>query len=135
MAGDTQMKVIRIMATDEGESRFTEIDIPIENVEQIFGETVRSSNAFTCSNMKFYEFPASLKIESWHGAPIPQIVIILSGGLEIETGDGEKRQWRAGELFIADDTNGKHKMQAVVGPGHLLNVPLPPNFVIERWSA
>jgi len=44
------MKAIQIMATDEGESRFTEIDIPIENVEQVFGETVHSSNAFACSN-------------------------------------------------------------------------------------
>ena len=129
------MKVIRIVATDDGESRFTEIDIPIENAEQIFGETVHSSNAFTCPNMKFYAFPASLKMESWHGSPIPQIVLILSGGLEIETGDGEKRQWRAGELFIADDTHGKHKMRAIEGPGYLLNIPLPPNFDIERGSA
>lgn len=34
------MNVIRMVTTEEGESRFTEIDIPMENVEQIFGETV-----------------------------------------------------------------------------------------------
>ena len=34
------MNVIRIVATEEDESRFTEIDILMENVEQIFGETV-----------------------------------------------------------------------------------------------
>jgi len=67
--------------------------------------------------MKFYAFPAGLKMERWHGSPIPQIGLILSGGLEIETGEGEKRQWRA-----------------VEGSGYLLHVPLPPNFDIEPWS-
>jgi hypothetical protein len=123
-----------MVATEEGESRFTEIDIPLENVEQICGESVRSSNALTSSTMKFYAFPAGLKMERWHGSPISQIGLILSGGLEIETGEGGKRQWHAGELFMAEDTDGKHKVRAVEGSGYLLPVPLPPNFDIEPWS-
>ena len=127
------MKVIRIVATDDGESRFTELDIPIENAAQLYGEVVHISNAFTSPHIQFAEAAMGVDM-GWHGVRHPQIAIILAGVMEIETGDGEKRQWRAGEIFVADDKDGKHLTRAVEGPVRVLFVRLPTDFVIERWS-
>ena len=85
-------------------------------------------------SVQFYEPPTGLDM-GWHGVRHPQIVIILSGVFEIETGDGEKRQWRAGEIFVADDTDGKHLTRVVEGPYRTIFVRLPTDFVIEQWSS
>ena len=70
---------------------------------------------------------------SWPG--LRQDSVPLLPNTEIETGDGEKRQWHAGEIFVADDTDGKHLTRVVEGPCRTLFVRLPPDFVIEQWSS
>lgn len=128
------MKVIRLVATEEGESRFTEFDIPI------LGTTIRGSNGFVSSNVSLVEFPEGAE-SGWHRASARRIVIIISGVMEVETGDGEKRQWRAGEVFLADDVEGRHVTREIEGPVRVVFVPFPSDFVIEsdfvveKWSA
>ena len=57
-------------------------------------------------------------VQGWHNAPARQIVIVLSGVLEVGTSDKQTRQWRAGEAFldafIAFATNADY----VAGLGH-----------------
>ena len=49
------MKVIRLVATEEGESRFTEFDIP--SIKTTLETTVRGSNSFVSPNVSLVEFP------------------------------------------------------------------------------
>jgi hypothetical protein len=130
------MKVIRFVATEDGESRFTELDIPIEQAHQdAFGNTMLFSNGFASPNVRFVEMPENLD-QGWHGVSNPQIVIVLSGVLEVGTSDNQTRQWQAGDVFIADDTRSKgHTTRVVEGTVRLLFVPFPSDFVIENWSA
>jgi len=37
--------------------------------------------------------------ENWRHAPARQIVIVLSGTLEVVTSDNQKQQWRAGAFL------------------------------------
>ena len=127
------MEVVRFVATAEGGSRFTTFDVPLESKDSL-GFTIRASNGFSSPNVSFVELPEGADA-GWHGATARRIGIVLSGVLEVETGDGEQRQWRAGELFLADDEAGRHATRVVEGPVRLVFIPFPVNFVIEKWSA
>ena len=130
------MRVIRFHATENGESRFQEVEIPIDQARRdSFGHTLLQSSACASPGFRFVELPAGLD-QSWHHAPARQIVVVLSGVLEVGTSDNQKRQCRAGQAFIADDLTGKgHTTRVVEGPAHVMFVELPANFDVARWSA
>ena len=128
------MKVLRLVATEEGESRFTEFDIPLVAKKGLAGVPLRVSNGFYSPNISFHELPAP-EDPGWHGAKARRIGIILSGVLEFEIGNGEKRQLCAGEVFLADDVEGRHATRVVEGPVRLVFIPFPSDFDIEQWSA
>ena len=130
------MKITRFYATEAGESRFAEIDIPIEHAQRdADGNILRFSNGYASPNVRFAELPEGM-VQGWHNAPARQIVIVLAGVLEVGTSDKQTQQWRAGEAFLADDLTGKgHTTRAVGGPVRVVFAPLPPGFVLEQWSA
>jgi hypothetical protein len=129
------MRITRFYATEDGQSRFIDLDIPLEHVHQdAFGNTMRFSNGWVSPNVRFVEQPEGL-VQGRHCVSTRQVVIVLSGVLEVGTSDMQTRQWRAGEVFLADDMTGKeHTTRVVEGPERLVFVPLPPNFDVERWS-
>lgn len=129
------MRITRFVATPDGGSRFEEIDIPISNPRQdADGHTLRLSNAYTSPGVCFVDLPEDLN-QDWHQAPTRQIVIVLSGTVEVTTTDGETRRWSAGEAFIAADVSGRgHRTRTVGGPARLLFAPLPADCSIETWS-
>ncbi len=111
------MKVTRFHATADGESRFQEIEIPIDQQRpDQFGHTILQSGAWASPSIRFVELPANLD-QSWHHAPARQIVVVLSGELEVGTSDNQKRRCSPGQAFIADDLTGKgHVTRVVDGP-------------------
>lgn len=129
------MNVTRFYATENGESRFVEIDIPIEQAQRdADGNTLRLSNSYPSPSVRFADLPAGM-VQSWHNAPARQIVVVLSGELEVGTSDGQTRRWGAGEAFLADDVTGKgHTTRTIGGPARVLFAPLPNGFDIGRWS-
>jgi len=130
------MKIIRFHATDDGSSRFQEIDLPItEDRIDPFGNVLHQSNAFSSPSVRFVELPRNLD-QSWHQAPARQIVFVLSGTVEVTTTDNQTRRWTAGSAFIPDDLSGKgHLTRAIDGPATLAFIELPSNFDFARWSA
>jgi hypothetical protein len=129
------MKVTRFHATPDGESRFQEIDIPIKEARPVeSGPSIMQSNAWASPSIRFLELPAGLD-QSWHHAPARQIVVVLSGSLEVGTTDNQKRRCSAGQAFIADDLTGKgHVTRVVDGPARVMFVQLPEGFDFDRWS-
>jgi hypothetical protein len=98
------MNITTFYATDSGESRFREIEIPlaVERRDE-FGHTLALSTPFASPTVQFVELPAGMD-QDWHNAPARQIVVMLSGVIEVETTDGERRQWRAGDAFMPLDS-------------------------------
>jgi hypothetical protein len=129
------MKITRFSTTNEGVSRFTEVDIPTMNERKDEdGHVLRLSNAYTSPSVLFAELPEGMS-QNWHNAPARQIVVVLSGTLEVEVADKQKRQWGPGGAFLADDVNGKgHLTRTVGGPVRVMFAPLPPNFDITKWA-
>ena len=129
------MKVTRFFATPDGESRFQDVEIPItEPRPDSFGYTLLQSNAWPSASIRFVELPANLD-QGWHHAPASQIVIVLSGTLEVGTGDNQKRRASAGQVFIADDLTGKgHTTRVIEGPAHVVFIQLPTGFDFAHWK-
>jgi len=130
------MKITRFHTTDDGGSRFEEIELAV-NEERIdpFGNILHQSKAFNSPSVRFVELPRTLD-QSWHHAPARQIVFVLNGVVEVGTSDGEKRRWGAGAAFIPDDLTGKgHLTRVIEGPAMLAFIELPPDFTFDRWSS
>ena len=129
------MKITRFLATPDGGSQFEEIDIPITDERQdAEGNTLLLSNTYTSPGVCFVDLPEGLD-QDWHQAPTRQIVVVLSGRLEVTTTDNQVRQWSTGEAFIASDIAGQgHKTRTIGGPARVMFAPLPDSFVMENWS-
>lgn len=129
------MKIITFYATATGESRFRELAVPFEvRRDDGLGHTLLLSNAYASPNVQFVELPEGMT-QDWHNAPARQLVTVLSGVIEVETTDGQQRQWRAGEVFLPADITGRgHRTRCIGGAVRLLFAPLPEGFDLDRWS-
>jgi quercetin dioxygenase-like cupin family protein len=129
------MQITRFSTNENGESQFSEIDLPIDyKREDIEGNVVLLSQAFNSPRVRFVELPEGYD-QGWHNAPRRQIVILLSGVVEVRTSDSQIRQWGAGDVVLADDVSGKgHQTRAINGSVRMVYVPLPADFSLENWS-
>jgi hypothetical protein len=69
------MKITRFFANENGESRFSEIDIPIDyRREDADGNVVFLSKAFNSPRVRLVELPAGYD-HDWHSSPRDMIMI------------------------------------------------------------
>jgi hypothetical protein len=124
--GGEGWEVDRFRSRADGTSEFVRARIPwTQTVTTEDGGNARLSDSFSSSNVKLLQLPAGLAQEP-HPAPEPQIVVVLSGRIEVETtGDRQIRSWGAGEFFIASDHDGiGHLTRVGAEPVTLMFVPL-----------
>lgn len=99
------MKITRIFSDDNGESHFEDIEIPLINQ----GEIGFLSDEIKVGKMQFRKVSADYDYD-FHHAPQKQYIILLDGGVEIETSLGEIRQFQTREILLVEDISGKgHK--------------------------
>ena len=129
------MKITRFYTSENGESVFSDIDIPIDyRREDADGNVILLSKAFTSPKVRFVILPEGYD-HDWHNAPRRQIVILLSGVVEVRTSDNQTRRWGAGDVMLADDVRGKgHQTRAIDGSVRMVYVPLPADFSLENCS-
>jgi hypothetical protein len=125
------VKIARFIPTPDGGSQFAEIDIPIDNhSHDAFGHLIRRSGLLPAQGAMLTEMPEGLD-QDWHPAPRRQLVMVLSGTIEVETSDGSKKRWSRGELFLADDVGSRgHRTRTIGGPACVLFVHLSPDFAL-----
>ena len=123
----TLMKIVRFASASDGGSQFVEVDIPIDNAStDAFGNTVRRSAILPAQSTMVTEMPEGL-YQDWHPASRRQLLIVLSGTLEVETSDGKKHRCSSGDVFLADDVGSRgHRTRTIGGPARVLFVHLPP---------
>ena len=104
------MKVTRIYTGDDGQSHFDDVeyDLTASGVGMV-------SKLIPATGMILRETPGDYDLD-FHPAPRRQFVINLDAAVEITAGDGTKRVFGPGELFLAEDTPGQgHMSRAVEG--------------------
>jgi hypothetical protein len=136
MASDSGIEVDRFRSGPDGYSEFVRARIPWAQLVPLAGDGnpfARLSPTWPSPNVKFIELPAHLS-QAPHPAPEPQIVLVLSGRIEVETSDGTVKNWGKGDYFIAADHDGiGHATRTLEGPVLLLFVPLPTTD-IDSWT-
>ena len=116
-----QPKLCRIYATSDGESHMEELSVgPDVGLLPLQGMTARSYN------------PSNV---TWHVAPQRQFAINLTGELEAEVSDGQRRRFGPGDLVFLEDTHGKGHVTRLLGPVTCLFIRVEGDFDVAAWAA
>ena len=101
----------RNMTGDDGRSHFVEGEFPYV-IQAPLGLCTELQ---PLKGYQIVEKPADLD-HGFHNAPQRQFVINMTGGMEVENGDGEARKFMPGDIYLGEDVAGQgHKTRAVDG--------------------
>jgi hypothetical protein len=129
------MKCLRIYADESGESHLADIDIPLVPTELVPGlPSIHLSAPIAASSVRFVWGSPGAQEYGWHVAPARQLVILLTGWLEFETSDGEKRRCEPGTVILAEDTFGKGHITRGPGGQFALFVLVPDGLSVSPSS-
>ena len=62
----------------------------------------------------FFQIPSGW-FGDWHPAPKTQFFCCLKGDVELTTSDGDVQRFKAGDVFLLEDTSGKGHTTRVIG--------------------
>ena len=93
------MDIVRIFTGDDGRSHFEDLDVALED----FGMRGQISERWPARGVQFRTVSGEYELD-FHNAPRRQLVVNLTGSVEIELGDGTKRVFGPGTIFLAEDT-------------------------------
>jgi len=103
------LTITRIYSDSKGESHFEDFEVPLKNN----GDIGFLSEDEVVKSIVFREVLASYDYD-FHNAPDRQYIILLDGGVEIETSLGERRTFETGSILLVEDTTGKgHKTKNI----------------------
>ena len=109
------MNYTHIYCDADGESHFDEVSVNVAPVDFAppapplnMAAPLETERTILCG------IPAEW-VGDWHPTPRRQFYFQMSGELEVEVSDGEKRKFYAGSLVLLEDTRGKGHLTRVVG--------------------
>jgi quercetin dioxygenase-like cupin family protein len=111
---------VRLFADQAGESHFE--DARTELAPADFAPPappLHLSPAFPAARFVFLPAPEGW-FGDWHPAPRTQVFAFLSGEIEVEASDGERRRFVPGDCLLMEDTVGKGHATRNVGAGVVL---------------
>lgn len=98
-------KITRIYNDSKGDSHFEDFRLPLKDA----GDIGFLSEKLPATGLIFREVVPEYDYD-FHNAPERQYIILMDGAIEIETSLGDKRVFKAGEILLVEDTEGKgHK--------------------------
>ncbi|MEL7156347.1 MAG: hypothetical protein AAFN30_07085 [Actinomycetota bacterium] len=116
------MQLVRIYTGDDGRSHFEDLTVDLADHGSLSGSI---SDLWAGSGVLFRAVDGSYALD-FHNAPQRQLVVNLTGSVEIETGDGTTRIIGPGEILLAEDVDGQGHISRNVGgaPRTCLFIPL-----------
>ena len=109
------MKVVRVFTGADGQSHFEDIDV--EAFAQLAPRVGEGA-------VRVNRGPAT-SFSDFHNAPRRQYVVMMSGDMEVEIGDGTKRRFGSGDVLVAEDLTGKGHITRGVGDQPRVSLALP----------
>ncbi|MGI9596718.1 MAG: hypothetical protein ACR2QK_11190 [Acidimicrobiales bacterium] len=106
------MDVTRIYTGDDGRSHFEELTVDMVD-KQLMGMI---SEPWSATAVQFREVSPDYLLD-FHNAPRRQLVVNLTGSVEIEVGSGETRTLGPGTILLAEDTDGQGHISRNAGGG------------------
>jgi hypothetical protein len=96
------MDIVRIFTGADGRSHFEDLTVALED----FGMRGQISALWPGRGVQFRTAPPNYFLD-FHTAPRRQLVVNLTGSVEIEVGDGSRRTFGPGSILLAEDTTGE----------------------------
>ena len=97
------MDIVRIFTGPDGRSHFEDLTVALDDDR---GPGGRLSRLGSGGGVQFREVPGDYELD-FHTAPRRQLVVNLTGWVEIEGADGETRRLGPGSILLAEDTTGQ----------------------------
>lgn len=98
-------QITQIYNDAQGETHFEDFEVPLNDK----GEIGFLSDDQPAKSIVFREVAPSYDYD-FHVAPARQYIVLLEGGVEIETSLGAKRSFPTGSVLLMEDLTGKgHK--------------------------
>jgi hypothetical protein len=104
------MHIVRVFTGVDGKSHFEDVDVELDD----FGLRGRISKLWPGRGVQFREVGGDYYLD-FHVAPRRQLVVNLTGSVEIEVGSGERRLLGPGTVLLAEDTTGQGHVSRNVG--------------------
>lgn len=93
------MQFCRLYSGDDGQSHFEDLDQGVGSKHFLTGVAAKA--------LVFKNDMNREDLHGWHTAPRRQWCITLSGTVEIGLGDGTKKTFEPGDVFLAEDVTGQ----------------------------
>jgi hypothetical protein len=105
------MDIVRVFTGPDGQSHFEDVVVDLEDL----GALGRISELWPGAGVQFREVAGDYHLD-FHTAPRRQLVVNLTGSVEIEVGSGDTRLLGPGSILLAEDTTGQgHVSRSVDG--------------------
>ncbi len=115
-----QPRLLHVYATADGESHIEEISV------------APAAGTLPLTGLRAISYQPN-KV-NWHLAPQPQFAINLTGNLQVETSDGDKRKVGPGDLVYLEDTHGKGHITRLLSPVTALFIRPVDGFDLKAWA-
>ena len=123
----SQLRYAVIYSDADGRTHFRDEYFPWQKIQGSDPKTLIMQTPFVdAQKLGFMTIPRGYSSD-WHPAPGKRFVIVLSGLVELETGSGERRRVRAGDVVLATDVQGRGHVTRVLGKQNVVVawVPVP----------
>jgi len=108
-----------LYADEQGESHWEDLDVGLVATEYAPpAPPINVSSPVESRQLIFLSVPSGW-MGDWHPSPARQFMLFTEGKLEVQTSDGDVRQFRAGDVVLGEDIHGKGHRSRVVGEGKL----------------
>jgi hypothetical protein len=114
------VELCRLRTLPDGRSTLDSVDLDLRPVP---GKPYDDTGRIEAGPMFVRSFRRRL-VSEWHPPSRRQLIVVLSGGVRVETGSGHSRHLEAGELLFADDTGGEgHRTVSLEGSRLYIGIP------------
>ena len=121
------MRVTWLHTKDDGESAFTDLEIPTTTR----ADGHQMTEYLTAESISFRSYvPNEL---DYHPAPRRQFIVMVTGSMEIEVVGGDKRTLKPGDIALADDTDGHGHITRYFGTGFYAVAGVPKSMDLTSW--
>ncbi len=96
------MEIVRVYTGPDGRSHFDDLTVELDDL----GAIGQISARWGATGVQFRAVSGDYHL-GFHTAPRRQLVVNLTGSVEIEVGGGERRLLGPGTILLAEDTTGE----------------------------